>query len=100
MRLPPKQRCVKNVWKGFGSYQCRRAIKNVENGHGYCTQHTPSLIKAKNEEKHAKWHTEYVRRNLMIDTRLALLIAVKAASGNLPVEVQQAVDRYREVRGE
>ena len=44
-------RCVKKVMSGYHSHQCTRKIWKD----GYCKQHHPNTVKARNEESNKRW---------------------------------------------
>ena len=47
------QRCWAEVWNGSTWYPCSRKGKNLEGGKWWCTQHTPSFVKAKTKTTYA-----------------------------------------------
>ena len=52
-----KRKCCGRVWSavGFHFYECRRCASVREGGKWYCKTHAPSLVKAKNDARQAKW---------------------------------------------
>lgn len=43
--------CDVTVGAGFRAYQCCRKISVTVDGKGYCTQHDPEKVKARNQQK-------------------------------------------------
>lgn len=56
---------------GYRNDYCSRKAVNVEDGRGWCTQHTPSLVKARQDERSRKWQADW-------DAKLAHKDASKA----------------------
>ena len=65
---PDPDKCAAAVSDG-GSWprwhQCRRKGVNTEAGHVWCRQHTPSLVKARDDERNGQWKREWDERDRM-----------------------------------
>ena len=56
-----KERCSKRIFdsQSYQGHLCQRSAVNTEDGKPWCKQHTPSLVKAKNDEQAKKWREEW-----------------------------------------
>lgn len=58
--IDPKERCVAHICRGsYNAERCVRRGSVSENGKLWCKQHAPSLVKAKQEERDAKWRAKW-----------------------------------------
>ena len=100
-RLDPT-RSAERVYNNWSFSQCSRKPVNQEEGKGWCTQHTPSLVKAKREERARQWRREHAakERGWALDA-LKDAIAEAAlewdAAVEGPAELVNAIKAYREL---
>lgn len=63
---PDPEKCAAAVadggrWPSW--HQCTRKGINTEEGHVWCKQHTPSMVKAKSDARYAQWQDEWDERD-------------------------------------
>ena len=85
----PLGRCCEEVadFTGFHWFQCSRAAVVVEDDKPYCTQHRPSVVRARRDKATAAYHTKMSSR--ASDSRKLsafddLLAVAEAVVGMLP----------------
>lgn len=57
--------------RGAGFHQCTRTAKVSEMGFGWCGQHAPSKVRAKQEKRDARWRAESAARDARATARRA-----------------------------
>ena len=62
MAVKEAHQCEKMITDGWHSHSCSRKGINFEDDKWWCKQHTPSIIKARNEAQMAKWKRELEER--------------------------------------
>lgn len=110
--IPPIEhpdRCHARVIHGtaWHAHQCSRKAVNIEydplvgpdGAFGWCTQHTPSLVKARRDKVTAEYYKKVDRDHDLRQTERWLIMAVLEYNGSdLPMALVNAVNAYRKVR--
>jgi hypothetical protein len=51
------------TYGAFHRHQCNRKIKVDRGGNGYCAQHDPVAVKAKQEEREKQWRSKWAAKS-------------------------------------
>lgn len=87
---------IPGMWPRFRN--CIRPAKNHEDGKDWCAQHTPSLVKARNAERSARWEAKFEAKMKARERADALSAAraavVEAAKEYVDAAAHNSADRY------